>query len=273
MPCTREELEQKARYDEYYNRAQIPFVYEIERRVCGCDFGGNSWTTRRQADEIIERLQLRPGVRMLDLGAGTGWPALYFVGQSGCDAVLADLPENGLRIARERAAKDGLSELVASVVSDAAELCFPEEAFDAVSHSDLLCCLVRKRSVLASCRRVIRSQGRMAFTVISIMPGLSQEQYRKAAANGPEFVESEADYPTLLKETGWRIIDRQDITAAYASACERQIEADEDYADELSGFLGAREYKDRLAGWHDKLFAIENGLLQRELFVAAAASL
>ena len=39
--------------------------------------------------------QLDP--RTLDVGAGSGWPSLYLVRETGCEAALVDLPLEGLR--------------------------------------------------------------------------------------------------------------------------------------------------------------------------------
>lgn len=269
MRCTPKELALKKRFETVYERSQASVMLSIERSVCGCDYGGNSWTTQREADDLATRLGLRSGLRVLDLGAGSGWPALYFAEKYDCEVVLVDLPEVGLRIAEERAAKDGLSQIIATVVADAADLPLPDNSFDAISHSDLLCCLERKRSVLDGCRRVIRPQGRMAFTVISITPGLSAEQLRRAIANAPEFVESDFDYPTLMAQTGWAITDHEDLTAAYADSCVRQIDADQENEHELAALIGLDEFAERLAGWREKLAAIRDGLFRREMFVAS----
>src|SRR5262249_30827713 len=109
---------------------------------------------------------------------------------------------------------------------------------------------------------------RMVFTVISIAPDLSPKKYRRAVENGPEFIESEADYPTLLAQTGWAIVDRRDITLDYAASCRRQLEADKERKDGLETLIGASEFAERQIGWQSKLTAIGDGLLRRELFVA-----
>ena len=240
----------------------------IERSVCGCDYGGNSWTTQAEAEQMAARLALHPGARLLDLGAGSGWPGLYMGKTSDCDVVLVDLPLAGLRIAAERADNDGIPANVWVAVADATALPFADGSFDGISHSDLLCCLKQKRSVLAACRRVIRRHERMVFTVISVAPGLSAEQYRRAVANGPEFIETDTDYPTLLHQTGWIITGHEDITMAYAASCRRQIQADEAQKDGLVALIGASEFAERLAEWCSKLVAIGDNLLRRELFVA-----
>ena len=244
----------------------------IERSVCGCDYGGTSWTTREQCEQISALLELRPGMRLLDVGAGSGWPALYMTGSSGCDIVLVDLPLAGLKIAAERAVLDGIISRCRVAVADGANLLFPDECFDAVSHSDLLCCLGPKRAVLGACRRVIRRGGRMVFSVLSVAPGLSPADYSRAVENGPEFIESEADYSTLLTETGWGRVERFDLTTDYAASCRRQLEADEEHEEALQTLIGASEFGERNVGWRSKLTAIGDGLLRRELFVATSSS-
>jgi cyclopropane fatty-acyl-phospholipid synthase-like methyltransferase len=145
MNCTPGELDMLKRFAAVYERAMTPTMKAIERKVCGCDYGGNSWLSRAQADDLGARLGLGPAKRLLDLGAGSGWPAIYLANTFGCQAMLVDLPEIGLRIAQQRAAADGIAERIETLVADAADLPFAAESFDAVSHCDLLCCLVQKR--------------------------------------------------------------------------------------------------------------------------------
>ena len=239
----------------------------IERQVCGCDFGGNSWTSKDQADALIRLLGLGPDSELIDLGAGTGWPGIYIAKECGCSVTLVDLPEIGLQIALNRAEVEGLADRVSSKIADAADLPFPEGSFDAISHCDLLCCLIRKRAVLQQCRRIIRSDGVMAFTVISIAPGLSQIAYDQALKNAPEFIETEEDYRVLIKETGWAVTEWQDLTGEYRDSCDRQIDADCASRTELEKLFGTQETKVRLANWRSKLQAIEDGLFVRDLFV------
>ena len=94
--------EAKNRFEERYGAEQNRATVALEREVIGGDYGANSYTTREQADILIERLQLKRNQRLLDIGAGRGWPGLYLSKRSGCQVVLTDLPVVALREASRR---------------------------------------------------------------------------------------------------------------------------------------------------------------------------
>ena len=265
------ERAQTVRLEETYRCSQAAVRLEIEREVCGCDYGGCSWTTRMEAEEIAALLKLAPGRRLLDLGAGAGWPGLYLLRISGCDVTLADLPFAGLKIATSRARRDALPGGSWVVAADAALLPFVESSFDAISHSDLLCCLQRKREVLAACRSVVRSSGTMVFTVIDVAPNLLGELRRRAIEAGPEFVECDTPYPDLLSSTGWRLRDCRDLTAGYGASLRRQLKADTARLPALAEVLGSAATDERLTDWRGKLAALDEGLLRRTLYCATPA--
>jgi ubiquinone/menaquinone biosynthesis C-methylase UbiE len=143
-------------FAESYDVSALAAMRRIERTVLGCDYGGTSWTTSRQAEEIVERLELRPGIQLLDVGAGAGWPGLFVADSGGCEVVLVDLPLNALEQAQKRARRDGLEGRVRPIAASGFALPFREASFEAISHSDVLCCLLEKQEVLHECRRLAR---------------------------------------------------------------------------------------------------------------------
>jgi SAM-dependent methyltransferase len=271
MTRSAEELEQTAKFEQSYINAQTDIMLSIERRVCGCDYGGNSWTTREEAECIETLLGLGPGLRYLDLGAGSGWPGLYLAKRSGCDLTLVDLPLSGLQIATTRARDDQLSGACGVTCADATGLPFDDASFDVVSHSDLLCCLQQKRAVLKECRRVLRDAGRMVFTVISLATGLDPAQREATRALTPEFAETDTDYGTMLAQTGWILIDRKDISVAYAASSRLQIEAMRENRNAVIDVIGASEFDYRLTRYGSRIGAIDEGRMLREMFVASVA--
>ena len=186
--------------------------------MCDCGYDAKGYPTRGEASRMARLLDLQPGRCLLDVGAGAGWPGLYFAKETGCDAVLVDLPLSGLQAATERAAHDRISDRSRVTVADGSRMPFRDGSFDAVSHSEVLCCLEDKRGVLEACRRVIRDDGRMVFIVIWITPGLSRSDHKRALEAAPRCGESETDYPTLLEQTKWTVTDCLDVSESYGSS-------------------------------------------------------
>ena len=262
-------LDQQAlieRFTQLYRHGRAEVVREIERRVCGCDYGGTSWTTRDEADRLGELLRLAPGRRLLEVGAGSGWPGLYLATTTGCEIVQTDLPLNGLRIAAARAAADGLAKTCHVALADGSALPFESGCFDAILHSDVLCCLEPKLQVLKECRRVLRPGGKMVFTVIFIAQGLATADYARAVDCGPPVVETAIGYPEMLREAGWEITTRADLTAEYQASKSHLIDEEEAHEAELRDLLGDDAFFDRLARRRRSLAAIEQGLIRRALF-------
>ena len=272
MACAQDEQALRCRFARDYELARLPAMREIERRVLGCDYGGTSWTTRDEATRVARLLGLRPAARLLDVGAGSGWPGLYLAKLAGCEVVLVDIPLTGLQIAIERARSDDLQQRCRMVVADGAALPFIEGAFDALSHSDVLCCLPAKMSVLRECRRVAGHGARMAFSVIAAAPSLSPARHRLALKSGPPHVDVPADYAVLLREADWLLLERIDATDEFMQALRLRHEAMEAGKEALIESLGSDEYDMRRQHRLDLMAAVADGLLKREIFVALAGT-
>ena len=139
MRTSKDEQEAAAHFSERYGQPWGEPLRRLERSVLGSDFGGNGYTTVEQAKLLGERLNLGPNSRLLDIGAGRGWPGLFLAKTTGCAVVLTDLPIDAMRRAQERARKEALRERTAGVVASARRLPFRQETFDAIVHTDVLC--------------------------------------------------------------------------------------------------------------------------------------
>ncbi len=251
-----------------YELGRFAAVREIERAVLGCDYGATSWTTRDEARIVADLLGLRTRVCLLDVGAGAGWPGLYLSLISGCDVVLTDIPHVGVRLALERAARDGIAERCRAVVADGAALPFADGSFEAISHSDVLCCMPAKLSLLQECRRVARAGATMVFSVIAPADALSVIERRIAIESGPEFVDVEGDYPTLLEQSDWRVLQHIDVTDRFAQSIRASLQAMHANADALVAALGNEDYCERVKRRQVTLVGLDRCVLKRDLFAA-----
>jgi demethylmenaquinone methyltransferase/2-methoxy-6-polyprenyl-1,4-benzoquinol methylase len=105
-------------------------------------------------------LGLRPGERVLDVGAGTG-VSTEELGRSGAYAVGADLSVGMLRAGRKT------RPVVPLVAGDALKLPFPDASFDAVTISFALRNVVDAGATLRELGRVTRPGGRLVVCEFS----------------------------------------------------------------------------------------------------------
>jgi SAM-dependent methyltransferase len=256
-------------FAESYDLSRLPAMRRVEQSVLGCDYGGTSWTTSEQAREIIRLTGLRPGQHLLDIGAGSGWPALFVARESGCMATLVDIPMNALEQARQRAKEDDMGARVETVVASGAALPFDDASFDIVSHSDVLCCLPQKLEMLRECRRVVRGGSTSLFSVIYVPAGLSRADHERAVKAGPPFIDAPGDYGDLLEQTGWRVDARNDVTAEYRQSLVALVRAF-DTDTELRAALGEDSTRNSRERRREQIDSIDAGLLIREIFLAVA---
>ena len=253
-----------------YALGGAPALLDLECCVLGSDYRATSWTTRVEAERIATLLRLGPQSRLLDIGAGAGWPALYLARISGCRAALLDLPLVALQIARDRALRDALADRCAIVVGDGARLPFASAAFDAITHSDVLCCLPAKPKMLDECRRVAGVGATMVFSVIAVANSLTGALREMAIALGPAYVEAPDDYAVLLERAGWRLAARSDVTAEFARTLRLSIDGLDARASAVEAALGTAEYAAKMKRRTEALRGVEQGWLVREIFVAIA---
>ena len=137
--ASRDERAARAHFEERYGIEGNRTAALVEERVIGAVWGANGYTTLAQADELLDHLALTPASRLLDVGTGRGWPALYLAQKAGCSVVGTDLPLSALRKARARAERERLGDHAATVVASGGTLPFRRRSFDAIVHTDVLC--------------------------------------------------------------------------------------------------------------------------------------
>jgi phosphatidylethanolamine/phosphatidyl-N-methylethanolamine N-methyltransferase len=132
-------------------------VYEKLASVYDLTFGPLLHPGRIQA---IQRMGIKPGDRILEVGVGTGINlALY---PPACTIAGIDLSGNMLEKARERAVKKGIRD-VRLLQMDAADIKFPNDAFDIVYAPYLISVVSDPVRVANEMCRVCRPGGKIIF--------------------------------------------------------------------------------------------------------------
>ena len=253
-------------WDEFYAQPSTEVQRQIGHTVCGCDYDGSSWMGAAEAMEQAALLRLSADSHLLDIGSGSGWPALYQAKRTGCRITLTDISREGLKAADKKACADGLGDRCKAVLAGAERLPFASSCFDAIGHADVLCCLEDKLDSLSECRRVIRGTGTMSFSVIHMRKGAGASEIEEAAAAGPSLIDAPADYPTMLEQTGWRMEAFSDITSGFAQILDRLHTEYERHATAIRTQRSEEHYTELLEKCKAKRRVVVGGSVERSLF-------
>lgn len=113
---------------------------------------------------LLDWLRPRPGMRLIDLGGGTGDIGFGFIdraggARSGSSVVISDINARMLEVGRDRAIDRGLVEGVAFICGDAESLPFADGSADACTIAFALRNVTRRDLALTEARRVLRPGG------------------------------------------------------------------------------------------------------------------
>ena len=122
-----------------YARARSATARRVDAAVLGQDVGLGGFTTVEQAKQLAGHLEIPLGARVLELGAGRGWPGSHVAASSGCRLVATDVPIEALIAAKaylEIGSEPGHAQLASA---DGTVLPFRSGIFGAVIHADVFC--------------------------------------------------------------------------------------------------------------------------------------
>ena len=218
-------------YADFESRAEA----DVRRQAFGEDIGQSSWLTAAEWLRFSDLAQVGAESQVLDVGSGSGGPAVYLAARRGCRVTGIDINEHGIRTAERLAAAQGLAGRVTFQVVDAnGSLPFPTAAFDAVLSNDAMCHISNRLEVLAEWHRVLRPGGRMLFTDAMILTGLvSQDELATRSAIGFYLFLPPGENERLISRAGFTLLANEDVTAEAALIAQRWHAAREQHRDEL----------------------------------------
>ncbi len=123
---------------------------------------------------ILDRVPLRRGQTILDIGAGTGFLTVELAQRSAARVIAVDPWADAMDVLRRKVDYLGLPD-VTLIVSDAASLDLPDESVDVVVSNLGINNFANASVVLAECHRVLRPGGRLLISTNLV--GHMQEFY------------------------------------------------------------------------------------------------
>lgn len=234
-------------YGAHY-RAFAAGVYgEVRRAAFGEDIGQNSWLTVDELDRFLSGLNLGSSTRLLDVGCGSGGPALHVARRTGCQVVGAELSEEAVAEATRLAHEAGLETRSTFVHADASEpLPFQDGTLDAVICIDAINHLPDRAGVLGDWARVLRAEGRLLFTDPVVITGiLDSEELAIRTSIGYVLFVPPGETEQLLVGAGLTVVDVEDTTDHLAEIARRRHHARAERAEALREIEGDAAFDGR----------------------------
>ena len=166
--------------------------------------------------ELAAQMELRAGMRLLDVGSGIGGPARFFAAAFACEVTGIDLTEEFVRVAESLTRLVKLQERVQFRQGSALEMSFGAETFDGAYLLHVGMNVADKAGVFREVRRVLKAGTQ--FTVYDMMrtgEGAFALPAPWAVTQDASFVETPARYREALQAAGF-LVERERGRRAFA---------------------------------------------------------
>ncbi|MFJ4773784.1 SAM-dependent methyltransferase [Streptomyces uncialis] len=171
--------------------------------------------TDRLTDLVAGRLTAAPGRRLLDVGCGTGRPALRIARTTGAHVSGISVSEQDIDLARTRADATALADRVDFRYADACALPFEAGSFDGAWAIESLMHIPDRTAALTEIARTLRPGSPLVITDVLIrspVTGEAAEIVRRTsrAFRSPSLPEP-AELRTALERAGLEVVEFNDI--------------------------------------------------------------
>ena len=173
---------------------------------------------RRYTEMGLELLDAQAGEQILEIGFGTGWSILNLAQSAGNSGHVygIDISSGMYTIASRRIEEAGLSDRVTLNCSDAIQLPYEKDKFDAIFISFTLELFDTPEIpiMLNECLRVLRQGGRLG--VVSLLktekPGFAERLYEWFHKRFPTYIDCRPIYVSqMLKDAGFNLLNEKSL--------------------------------------------------------------
>jgi len=161
---------------------------------------------REATQELAAQMELRPGLRLLDVGSGIGGPARYFAAEHGCRVTGVDLTEEFVFVSRSLTHRTKLDHAVEFLNGSALALPFGTATFDRAYTIHVGMNIADKPGLFREVRRVLKPKGLFViFDLMRTAQGAIRYPVPWALTEETSFVTHVNEYRDMLTAAGFHV--------------------------------------------------------------------
>jgi SAM-dependent methyltransferase len=214
-------------YDNVYGDFGGAAEAAVRQETYGEDIGQSSWMTVGEWRRFADHVRVRPESHVLEVGSGSGGPAVYLAATTRCRITGVDINESGVQNGERLASRDEVAGRATFKRVDASQpLPFPDASFNAVISNDAICHLPNRLDVLRDWHRLVGRRGRILFTDALVVTGpLSHEEIATRSSIGFYVFVPPGENERLLEAAGFAVLAVEDVTHSTADISRRRHDA------------------------------------------------
>jgi phosphoethanolamine N-methyltransferase len=176
-----------------------------------------------KARELIARLELEPGARVLDACCGLGGSAFLMAREFGFWVDGVDLSSNMVRLAQASCCSQELQDRVAIRLGDCLEL-EGEEVYDAIFSRDAFLHIQDKARLFSTLHRLLKPGGKLLFTDYACAPQPWSDGFAQYVASRGYTLHTLDEYQALVSAAGFVEVEGVDSTEEFAGFLRDDLE-------------------------------------------------
>ena len=206
-------------YDTTYSRFTSELNAEMRRDVYGEDIGQHSWVTAEEQISFAKKSGLGSNSHLLEVGCGSGGPAVFLARTLGLTVTGIDINEAGIATAKATLARPAWLIAANFVRHDGGETFpFADQSFDAIQSIDAVNHIPDRKALLTELHRLLRPGGTLLYTDPVIVTGpVNSEEIAVRSSIGFFIFMPPGENERLLQECGFDLVSAEDVTANIAT--------------------------------------------------------
>ncbi|CAI5740325.1 unnamed protein product [Peronospora destructor] len=215
--------------------------------------GGQTTTT-----EFVEKLNLKPGERVLDVGCGIGGGDFYMAHQFGVSVVGIDLSTNMVHRALETSMQDPSVD-VDFEICDATKKEYPDASFDVVYSRDTILHIKDKQALFAKFFRWLKPGGRVLISDYCQGEQEPTDRFKGYVASRGYHLLSPSQYGKVLESVGFTSVLAEDRTEQFVDVLKEELSRTLTHKEDFIVVTSEADLKYIVDGWEAKIVRCGEG--------------